>query len=68
MRSNTLASLCAESLYIHSVRLPLENGLEYETSTPYFILIEYLYLSCQNHLSAQGRPAGETGADKISYR
>ena len=68
MRSNTLASLCAESLYIHSVRLPLENGLEYETSTPYFILIEYLYLSCQNHLSAQGRLAGETGADKISDR
>lgn len=66
MRSNTLASLCAGSLYIHSVRLPLENGLEYETSTPYFILIEYLYLSCQNYLSAQGRPAGETDVDKIS--
>ncbi len=61
MRSNTLASLCTESLYIHSVRLPLENGQEYGTSTPYFILIEYLYLGYQNYLAAQ-----ENGVDKIS--
>lgn len=63
MRSNTLASLCTESLYIHSIRLPLENGLEYETSTPYFILIEYLFLSCQQYLAedcAGQEPAGET--------
>ncbi len=51
MRSNTLASLCSEALYIHSVQFPLANGLEYETSTPYMILIEYLYLYCRNRFS-----------------
>lgn len=25
-------------------------GVEYETTTPYFILIEFLYLSYQNYL------------------
>lgn len=58
MRSNTLASLCTESLYIHSVCLPMENGLEYETSTPYFILIEYLFLSCQQYLAEEGPGSG----------
>lgn len=62
MSSNTLASLCRESLYIHSVRLPLGSGFEYETSTPYFMLIEYLYLSYQNYL-ASGR---ENDVNEIS--
>lgn len=63
MRSNTLAALCSEALYIHSVRLPLHGDMEYETSTPYFILIEYLYLSCQNYLAT--RQEGENDLYKV---
>lgn len=51
LRSNTLASLCEENLYINSVRLPVKYNIEYEFTTPYFILIEYLYLSYQNFLT-----------------
>lgn len=51
MRHNTLASLCGENLYIHSVQLPVKYGIEYEFTTPYFILTEYLYLSYQNALA-----------------
>lgn len=51
MRHNTLASLCGENLYIHSVQLPVRYGIEYEFTTPYFILTEYLYLSYQNALA-----------------
>lgn len=50
LKSNTLASLCEENLYINSVQLPVQHNLEYEITTPYFILIEYLYLSYQNYL------------------
>lgn len=49
-RSNTLASLCEESLYINSVQLPVKYNIDYEITTPYFILIEYIYLSYQNFL------------------
>lgn len=51
LKSNTLASLCEENLYINSVQLPAKYDMEYEISTPYFILIEYLYLSYQNYLA-----------------
>ena len=54
MGSNTLASLCDENLYIHSITLPARYGIEYEISTPYFILIEYLYLSYQDYLCQVG--------------
>jgi len=50
LRNNTLASLCEENLYIHTVQLPVEYEIPYEFTTPYFILIEYLYLSYQNFL------------------
>lgn len=50
MTGNRLASVCHENLYIHSVRLPAKYHIDYESSTPYFILIEYLYLSYQNYL------------------
>lgn len=50
MGNNTLASICDENLYIHSIKLPARYGIEYEISTPYFILIEYLYLSYQDYL------------------
>ena len=48
--NNTLASVCDENLYIHSITLPARYGVEYEISTPYFILIEYLYLAYQEFL------------------
>ena len=48
--NNTLASVCDENLYIHSIPLPSRYGVEYEISTPYFILIEYLYLAYQEFL------------------
>lgn len=51
LKSNTLASLCGENLYISSIQLPIKYDLEYEITTPYFILIEYLYLSYQNYLT-----------------
>lgn len=50
MGNNTLASVCDENLYIHSITLPASYGIEYEISTPYFILIEYLYLAYQDYL------------------
>lgn len=57
MGSNTLASICDENLYIHSITLPASYGIEYEISTPYFILIEYLYLSYQEYL---GQPSSSS--------
>lgn len=45
MKNNTLASLCGDNLYIHSVQLPVGLHEKYETTTPYFILAEYLYLA-----------------------
>lgn len=50
LRNNTLGSLCEENLYINSVQLPSKYHIEYEFTTPYFILIEYLYLSYQMFL------------------
>lgn len=51
MTSNTLASLCEENLYITSTRMNIAPGVEYETTTPYFILVEFLYLSYLNYLA-----------------
>lgn len=51
MTGNTLASLCGENLYITSMRMSIALGVEYETTTPYFILIEFLYLSYLNYLA-----------------
>lgn len=53
LKNNTLASLCTENLYIHSVRMPVGDSVEYEISTPYFILIEFLYLSYRNYLAGK---------------
>lgn len=50
LSNNKLASLSEDNLYIHSVRVPSQYQLEYEFTTPYFILIEYLYLSYQVYL------------------
>ena len=51
LKNNTLASLCSENLYINSIQMPVEYDVEYEIATPYFILIEFLYLSYRNYLS-----------------
>ncbi len=59
LRSNTLASLCEENLYIHSFRLSGQGRSEYETTAPYFILIEFLYLSYCNYLADLRQYPGE---------
>lgn len=51
MKNNTLSSLCDENLYINSIPLPENYLLDYEISTPYFILIELLFLKYQKYLS-----------------
>lgn len=51
MKNNTLSALCTENLYIHSIPLPTDYMLDYEISTPYFILIELLYLKYQIYLN-----------------
>lgn len=51
MKNNTLASLCDENLYINSIELQVEENIGYEISTPYFILIELLFLKYQEYLS-----------------
>lgn len=53
MRNNTLASLCEENLYINSILLPEQYTIDYEISTPYFILIELLYLKYQKYLQTK---------------
>lgn len=52
--SNSLAELCSENLYIDSMGLRVEGVGKYETPTPYFILIEFLYLSYLSYLERQG--------------
>lgn len=51
MKNNILASVCNENLYINSIKLPKEYELDYEISTPYFILIELLFLKYEKYLS-----------------
>lgn len=51
MKNNTLASLCDENLYINSIELQIDENISYEISTPYFILIELLFLKYQEYLS-----------------
>ncbi|MBC2579493.1 MurR/RpiR family transcriptional regulator [Clostridium sp. DJ247] len=50
MKNNTLASLCDENLYINSIQLQVDC-INYELSTPYFILIELLFLKYQEYLN-----------------
>ena len=53
MMNNTLASLCEENLYINSILLPEQYTINYEISTPYFILIELLYLKYQKYIQTK---------------
>lgn len=50
MQSNRLASICGENLYINSMSLTGKTGVAYEVSTPYFILIELLFLQYQLYI------------------
>jgi RpiR family glv operon transcriptional regulator len=50
MKNNTLASLCDENLYINSIQIQVDY-IGYEISTPYFILIELLFLKYQEYLN-----------------
>lgn len=52
MRRNSLSELCTENFYIHSISIPTDYEIDYEISTPYFILIELLFLKYQAYLSA----------------
>lgn len=51
MSNNTLSSCCTENLYIESVYMEIGNYGEYESSTPYFILMELFYLAYRNYLN-----------------
>lgn len=50
LSNNTLASLCGENLYINTIKVPLDSVSQYEISTPYFILLELLFLKYQRYL------------------
>lgn len=50
LKRNSLSAICGENLYIHSIPLPVHYGIDYEISTPYFILIELLFLKYQRYL------------------
>lgn len=51
MSSNRLALYCDDNLYIESVHMNVGDYGDYESTTPYFILIELLYIAYQNYLS-----------------
>ena len=44
MMSNSLSQLCDENLYINSLKLSINSNINYEITTPYFILVELLYI------------------------
>lgn len=50
MQMNELSTVCEEKLYIYALSLPKEYQVEYEITTPYFILIELLFIRYQQYL------------------
>lgn len=52
MTSNSLSHLCNENLYIPFVRFNISQNIKYEVTTPYFILIELLYVKYKIYCSA----------------
>lgn len=44
MKSNTLSRICEENLYISSIKMHINQDFEYNVTTPYFILVELLYI------------------------
>ncbi len=51
MKTNSLAAICEENLYIQSAAVPNPYGVLYEVTTPYFILIELLFIKYQEYLN-----------------
>lgn len=54
---SSLSELCPYCLGIQSIRIDAAFGDSYETSTPYYILIEYLYLAFIRYISLLGHNA-----------
>lgn len=52
---SSLSELCSYHLSIQSIRIDSAMGDSYETSTPYYILVEYLYLAFIRYLSLLGQ-------------
>lgn len=50
MKSNSLAHLCDENLYIHSTQFSINENMTYEVTTTYFILLELLYVKYKLYL------------------
>lgn len=44
LTSNSLSQLCDDNLYIHSMEIKMDHDVKYEITTPYFILVELLYI------------------------
>lgn len=51
MSSNRLALCCNDNLYIESMHMNVGDYGDYESTTPYFILMELLYIAYQNYLA-----------------
>lgn len=47
MQMNPLSSVCGENLYIQALSLPERYQVSYEITTPYFLLIELLFIRYQ---------------------
>lgn len=56
MKMNPLTRLCDENLYVHALQMPMDYGLTYEITTPYFILIEMLYIQYMRYLHHEHIP------------
>lgn len=56
MISNTLAQLCDDNLYIQSIKITVDKHLDYDVTTPYFILIELLYIKYKMYLNNEHFP------------
>ena len=56
MQSNALARLCDENLYVQSMQIPVNEHLNYDVTTPYFILIELLYIKYKIYVNTAHFP------------
>ncbi|MEG0367419.1 MAG: MurR/RpiR family transcriptional regulator, partial [Coprobacillus sp.] len=52
MQQNSLSQLCQYSLYINSIAIPKEYQIDYEIVTPYYMLIEILYILYQRYITS----------------
>lgn len=57
MNSNSLAHLCDDNLYIQSQTFMMDSNIAYEVTTPYFILIELLYIKYTLYLVDEQIPS-----------